>query len=141
MKIFDKETEKKENIQKVFINKDSSNNWYFEDKTGRYTLAPSLVTQFSVSPLVAGADKAILFGCKYKSINPDNGLYLYFSEEEFIDADIRLEFDQKLLEGWVYNAFSEKIKIEIGQKIWACTYLQLYYKNPPKKIYIKLDKN
>lgn len=141
MKIFDKEEKKEEFIKKIFINKNAKGIWYFENESGRHNLAPAALAQLSMSPLIAGADRAILFGCKQKNINPENGIYLYFSENEFIDPDIRLEFNQKLFEGWVYNVFPEKIKTDPNQKIWACNYLQMYYKNPPQKIYLKLEKN
>jgi hypothetical protein len=135
--------EKKENndINKVFINKDQKGNWYFQNDKGKYILAPATLTEFSLSPLVAGADKAIQFGCKSKNLDSKDGLYLYFSEEQFLDCDIRLELKNNFFDGWIYDAFSENIKTEAGQKIWACNYLNIYYDNPPKIIYLKLDVN
>jgi hypothetical protein len=128
------------NINKIFINKDSNNTWYFEKDKEKYNLSPSTIAELSYSPLIAGADRAIAFGCKQKNINFDNGIYLYFSTEMFFDCDISLELSDNLFGGWIYNAYSENIKVDNGQKIWACDYLRLYYKDPPNKIYLKIDK-
>lgn len=136
--IFEKNIEKS-NIKKIYLNKENSI-WYFEDEfKKRHTLAPAKIVEMTISPLVAGVDKAIFFACKNKNIDSKNGLYLYFSEEEFIDCDFKLEFYQNFFDGWIYNVFSEKIKLDFGQKVWACSYLKLYYSEPPKVIYLKIE--
>ena len=66
--------------------------------------------------------------------------YLYFSESNFLDSDVRLEYKDTLFDGWIYDAFSENLKIDETQKIWACTYLNLYFDKPPKTVYLKASK-
>lgn len=128
-----------QNIKKIFIKKNSRGDWCFE-KDGQYlNMAPAQITKMTLSPIVAGADRLIKYGCELKNINYDKGIYLYFSEEEFMHCDVRMEFDEKLYDGWLYNVYSEKISIEKGQKAWACSYLSLYYENPPKKVYLKIE--
>lgn len=132
---------KKENntIKKIFVKKNKRGDWCFEKDGKFYNMSPAEITKSSFSPIVAGADRLIKYGCKLKNINYINGIYLYFSEEEFLNCDVRMEFEEKLFDGWLYNVFSEKINVEKGQKAWACNYLQLYYQNPPKKVYLKIE--
>lgn len=127
-----------ESTNKIFISK-SNNYWSFKKDNKSYTLSPSSAVRINLSPIILGADKAILNACKLKNINPDNGFYLIFDTNEFLDCDIRLEYKDKMFDGWIYNIFSEKLKIDETQKIWACDYLNLYYENPPKKIYIRIE--
>jgi hypothetical protein len=130
-----------EHINKIFIKKNKKGEWSFEKNGQFYNMSPAEITKYSFSPIISGADKLINNACKIKNINSNKGMYLYFSEEEFIDCDVRMEFDEKLFDGWLYNIYSEKISVDKGQKAWACDYLKLYYKEPPKKVYLKLEKN
>lgn len=139
--IFEKNIEKS-NLKKIYLNKDHNSNWYFQDNKGnKFILAPSAFVEMSFSPLIAGANKAILFGCKQKNIDPSNGINLYFSEEQFLDADVRIEFKEIFFDGWIYDIYPENIKVDPGQKIWACNYLKLYYQQPPEKLYLRIESN
>lgn len=130
-----------ESINKIFVKRNKKREWCFEKDGQFYNMSPSEITKSSFSPIIAGADRLIKYGCELKNINYENGIHLYFSEEEFIDCDVRMEFDEKLFDGWLYNVYPEKVFVEKGQKAWACNYLKLYYKNPPKKVYLKIEEN
>ena len=138
--IFEKNKENSD-LNKVLIYKSSNNIWSFKKDNYSYGMAPALITQMSLSPLVASTDRIIQGICNLKKINkPSDGFYLYFSESNFLDSDVRLEYKDTLFDGWIYDAFSENLKIDETQKIWACTYLNLYFDKPPKTVYLKASK-
>lgn len=137
----EKKEQEEKDVNKILIKKNKKGDWYFNKKGNIYNMSPPEIAKNSFSPIVAGADRLIKAGCSLKNIDYKNGIYLYFSEQEFINCDIRIEFDEKLFNGWLYNVYSEKIKVDNGQKVWACSYLKLYYDNPPRKIYLKLESN
>lgn len=137
MKIFEKE---QEDNNKIYIFKDKD--WRFEKDGETYSMTPSSFVQWNLSPIIIGADKAIKDACEAKKITePEKGFYLFFSDEASLDSDVRLELKENMLDGWVYDVFSENLKINTHQKIWACKYLNLYFEKPPKKIYLKIQKN
>lgn len=139
-KIFEKE-EENENIKKVFIYKSSNNIWSFKKDNKSYGLTPAMITRMTLSPLVSSTDRVIQDVCKLKNIqDPENGFYLYFSEDNFLDCDVKLEYKEVFFDGWVYDAHSENLQIQDNQKIWACTYLKLYFATPPKIVYLKISK-
>jgi hypothetical protein len=136
--IFGPKDEKNE-LEKLFIFINAQGNWCFEKDKKHYNLSPPEITRISLPPIASGADLLIKNACLLKNIDYRNGIYILFNENEFINYDFKLEYCDKLLDGWLYNVYSDKFKINNGQKIWACSYLDLYYKNPPKTFYIELQ--
>lgn len=138
-KIF--ESNEQNNLEKVFIYKSSNNIWSFKKDNKSYGLTPALITKMTLSPSVASTDRIIQDVCKIKNIdNPENGFYLYFSEDVFFDCDVRLEYKDTLFDGWIYDVYSENLEVNESQKIWACTYLKFYFDDPPKIVYLKICK-
>ena len=133
--------EKKEDfsLNKTFVFINNQGQWCFEKDKKYYNLAPSEITRASLPPIAAGADQLIKNGCSLKNISYEKGVYIVFSEEEFLNYDVKLEYNDQLFDGWLYNVQSDKIKVDRGQKIWACNYLNLYYKDPPRTLYLKLE--
>lgn len=136
-KIFEKTIEN--NDQKKIVIKKIQNKWYFEKNNQLYNLSPNHIRKLTLSPIISGADALINKGCEIKNINNTKEIILLFSEEFFLNCDVRLELDDSLLDGWTYNVISEKIIVMEGQKVWACDYLNLFYEKAPKIIYIKLE--
>jgi len=144
--IFEKQEEViNDNIYKIKIYKSSNNIWCFDKDNKTYGMTPALIAQMSLSPLVASTDLIIKTISELKQIkNPSKGFYVYFSKDIFYDCDFSLELRDSLLDGWIYEASSENFKIDKEQKVWACSYLKLYFNEPPKNIYIlikDLDEN
>jgi hypothetical protein len=144
--IFNKETEVvPDNMYKIKIY-DYKNSWCFSGKDNKgYVMSPSLIAQLSFSPLVASTDLIVQTIAQLKKIkDPKKGFYVYFSKDYFIEYDFDLKLVDSLLDGWIYDASSENLKIDTQQKVWACSYLKLYFKEPPKNIYVMvkdLDEN
>lgn len=135
-KIFNKSVEDK--FKKIFIFK-NSNMWVFKKNDILYALAPAWATQMSLTPLVATTDRIIQNISKYKKIkNPEEGFFIEFDENYILNCDIRLEFESNFLDGWLYRVYSEHLKVDEHQKIWACSYLKLFYEKPPNTIFIKI---
>lgn len=138
--IFEKDKEDSD-LKKVFIYKSSNNIWCFKKDNYSYGMSPALITQMSLSPIIASTDRVIQVSCSLKNITePEKGFYVYFSESRFLDCDVRLEYKDTLFDGWVYDVFSENLNVDETQKIWACPYLNFYFNSPPKIIYLKLSK-
>lgn len=134
--IFDK---KENNNNKIFIFK-KNKDWYFEIKGFSYLLKPADIVNMSMSPIVKGANELIEFGCENKIIKtPENGFNIIFNDEEYLNYDVRFELDQNYKNGWVYNVFMPKYKIDKIIKVWACDYLKIFYKQPPKIVYVSIE--
>lgn len=143
--IFKQEEIIPDNLYKIKIY-NYNNSWCFSTKDNKsYVMTPSLIAQLSFSPLVASTDLIVQTISELKKIkDPKEGFYVYFSKDHFIEYDFHLKLVDSLLDGWVYDAFSENLKIDTQQKVWACSYLKLYFNEPPKNIYIlvkDLDEN
>jgi|694.fasta_scaffold66707_6 hypothetical protein len=138
--IFEKNEDPDSKLNKVFIYKSSNNIWSFKKDGRSYGMTPALITQMTLSPIVASTDRVIQNVCSLKNIqNPCDGFYINFSTDIFSDCDVRLEYKDTLFDGWIYDVFSEKLKVDETQKIWACTYLNLYFEKPPKTVYVKIS--
>jgi hypothetical protein len=115
--------------------------WVFEHKDQHYDMAPANLTEYLLTPLVIGADRLINVGCQQKNIrNPKSGFHLVFSENYFPNADVLFEFDEIKFDGWIYKVEELNLKgLMPGQAAWVCPYMGLYYKEPPQKLYIKME--
>ena len=138
-RIFNKNVESE--YKKIFIFKDS-NMWIFKKDNKSYPLAPAWATQMSLTPLVATTDRIIQNISNYKNIkNVEEGFFIEFDDNYILNCDIRLEFENNFLDGWLYRVYSEHLKVDEHQKIWACSYLKLFYEKPPNFIFIKIIKD
>ena len=114
--------------------------WVFRSGNKYYNIAPSHSTQLVLSPNILGVDKLMLAACKFKNIDPHKGFKIISSENYLENCDVRLEYNDSLFDGWVYNMYPEYFKdVQEHQKIWMCPYLKLYYEMIPKIIYIRID--
>lgn len=135
--IFEKNNQKED--QKLFVFVNEQNMWCFEKNKKFYNLAPSNIVRMSLSPLASGADQLIKNACELKNISYKNGINVIFTEQEHINYDFKLQYDDETFDGWLYTVTSDKYKINKGQKIWVCKYLNLYYENPPSNFYLSLE--
>ena len=115
--------------------------WIFKQNNSVFDLAPAHLTEVSLNPLVLGVDKLINLGCNVKKIpNPEDGFNLLFSGEYFPNADIILVKKQQKVDGWIYGLEPANIKeIMTGQSVWICSYMFNFFKEPPEKIFVKLE--
>lgn len=115
--------------------------WKFEYKNHHYQLAPAGMTDFSLSPMIVGADRLLVTGCKLKKIpNPENGFWLLFSQEYFPNPDVRFDFKENKFNGWVYTVQEMNLKnLMEGQCAWLCPYLKFYFPEPPATLYLKIE--
>lgn len=106
-----------------------------------YDLAPAGITETMLSPLVIGADRLIALGCEMRGIkNPEDGFLLLFSEEYFPNADVKFMLGEPKINGWIYSVEELNLKgLLPGQQAWVCPYLTMYYPEPPKTLYLKLE--
>lgn len=114
-------------------------NKFFINYQGRsYDLSPSIATQMNMSPNIMGVDKIIAEAIKIKKINTNN-FNLNVSLDYFLKCDISMAFDKKLYNGWVYITKPESLSFYNEQKVWVCPYLKIFYKEPPRELFLKID--
>jgi len=133
--------EKKDYIKSIRIFKDKRNIWAFHCNKGTFGLAPAPITKKTLSPTIWGADKIIKSVTSLKEIkNPEEGFNLFFSDELFFNCDARLVFEEKFHDGWIYKIKPEFLDFNTNQKIFACPYLKLYFKEPPQNVFVRIEK-
>ena len=128
------------NIIRPFM---SNGRWMFEKNGKNYDMAPAGIMDVVLSPLVIGADKLIALGCKLKNIKDyENGFLLLFSEEYFPNADVKFTLLEPKANGWIFNVEELNLKgLLPGQAAWVCPYMVMYYPEPPKTLYLKIEEN
>jgi hypothetical protein len=115
--------------------------WLFQHKGQKLDLAPAGIMDAMLSPLVIGVDRLIALGCQMKNIeNPEAGFLLLFSEQYFPNADVKFNLKEQKFDGWIYNVEELNLKgLLPGQAAWVCPYLVMYYPEPPKTLYLKIE--
>jgi len=115
--------------------------WVFQKDNRTWDMAPAQLTDVSLSPIVVGADRMILTGCALKNIpNPENGFLVLFSEEWFPGCDVKMTLKENKYDGWLYDVTSENLQgIMPGQGAWLCPYMTMFYAEPPKTIFLKME--
>jgi len=135
------EPEKESSIKSIRIFRDQKNTWAFHCTKGTFGLAPAPITRKTLSPIIWGADKIIKSVTSLKKIDrPEDGFNLLFSNELFLNCDARLVFEEKFHDGWIYKIEPEYLDFNTKQKIFACSYLKLYFSEPPENVFVKLEK-
>lgn len=121
----------------------SNGRWMFEKNGKNYDMAPAAIMDVVLSPLVIGADKLIALGCKLKNIkNYEKGFLLLFSEEYFPNADVKFILSEPKANGWIFNVEELNLKgLLPGQAAWVCPYMMMYYPEPPKTLYLKIEED
>jgi len=115
--------------------------WAFERNGRKYDIAPAAIMDMTLNPLVIGADKFITLACKLKDINPETEFLLLFSENYFPNADVTLLLKEPKANGWIYSINELNLNgFVAGQSVWVCPYIIMYYLEPPKTIYLKIEK-
>ena len=116
-------------------------NWKFEYKGQMYQLAPAGMTEFTLSPMIVGADRLLVTGCKLKNIpNYENGFLLRFSQNYFPNSDVFFEYSEPKYDGWIYKVTEMNLKgLMQGQCAWLCPYLKFYFTEAPSQLYLKID--
>lgn len=119
----------------------SKERWVFKYNETLYDLAPAGIMDVVLSPLIVGVDKLISIVCQLKSIpNSEEGFTLLFSEQFFPNADAKLNFSDQKHGGWIYGIEELNLKgFMPGQRVWLCPYMAMYYLEPPKTLYIKME--
>ena len=119
----------------------SDGRWVFEHKGGVYDFAPAMSTDAALSPVVVGADRLINLGCKGKGIKEfEDGFRLLVSDDYFPACDVRLEYNEPLYDGWLYDVHQENLAgVMAGQQTWICPYIKFYYADPPSKLYLRMS--
>lgn len=117
--------------------------WVFERDGTVYDMAPAGFTDFSLDPLVIGADRIIAAGCKMKGMaSPESGFMLLFSESYFPMADVRFVYKEPKFDGWIYTVEEMNLTgLLPGQCAWICPYMGFFYGEPPKSIYLKVEES
>lgn len=114
--------------------------WVFEHNKKYYNIAPSHATALLLSPMILGIDKIMLAACHFKNIEIEKGFCLKVSEKYFENCDVKLDYNDTLFDGWVYDVKPECFKnVREFQKIWMCPYLKFYYNSPPQILYVKVE--
>ena len=115
--------------------------WVFQKDGKTWEMAPGQLTDATLSPIIVGADRMILNGCALKNIpNPENGFLVLFSEQWFPGCDVKLAFKENKFDGWLYDVESQSLNgVMPGQGAWICPYMKMYYKEPPKTLYLKME--
>lgn len=115
--------------------------WLFTHNGQKLDLAPAGVMDTVLSPLVIGVDRLIAVGCGMKGIeNPEAGFTLMFSQEYFPNADVKFNLREQKFNGWIYDVEELNLKgLMPGQGAWVCPYLVMYYPEPPKTLYLKIE--
>lgn len=145
MAIFDKDETEKSDYEKINVHTIEpyvqNGKWFFHHNGTAYPFAPAVATNASLSPVVVGADRIIQIGADLKKIkNCQEGIVLMFSEEYFPGADAKFTLLEGQFDGHVYDVESLNLEgIPANQKAWVCPYLGLYFDEPPKTIYLKLE--
>jgi len=149
MSIFERESKKDFDFEKDILGLQMvrpykhEGRWVFDDQEGlRRDIAPAGATVATLSPIVVGADRLIMEGTRRKGIeNPESGFRLYFSDKAFPDADVEFRWERECYDGHIYNVLpcGDKIAIPSDQQAWICPYLMLYYKQPPKILFLKIE--
>lgn len=112
----------------------------FRHGNQNYDISPAGIMDSVLSPLVVGADRLMMLCCQMKGINPELGFNLLFSEKYFPNADIMFNFVKIKHDGWIYLVEELNLKGFIsGQSAWICSYMKLYYSEPPKVLYLKIE--
>ena len=144
--IFGSQEPEKTDFQKIGVNTirpyKCDGRWVFKSAGGVvYDMAPAQLTDMALSPIVVGADRLIMTGCKLKNIeNPENGFLVLFSEQWFPGCDVKLVLKENKFDGWLYDVESEELQgLLPGQGAWLCPYMTMFYKEPPKTIYLKME--
>ena len=115
--------------------------WVFEKENKLYDMAPAEYTDYALSPLIIGANRLIETGCKLKGIQKaEDGFHLLFSENYFPNADVLFVLDEGKFDGWVYKVEELNLKgLMTGQCAWICPYMNFFYQEPPKQLYLKME--
>jgi hypothetical protein len=138
-------TEEKTEFEKIGVTTirpfKTNGRWVFQKDGKTYDMAPADIMTVALSPLVAGVDKLIALGCQLKNIeNPENGFLLLFSETYFPNADVKFTLSEPKAGGWIYSVEELNLKgLMPGQSAWVCPYMVMYYKTPPKTLYLKVE--
>jgi hypothetical protein len=136
MSIFDKDDENKDDITRFqILNKRGS--YFVMYKGWAYNLSPSSYTQMSLSPAILGVDSFLKEGSKIKGI--DGNLTLASCPDWFLGCDVRIEFQERLLDGWVYSLHAESLNVKNFHRVWICPYLKFFFENPPPKLFLSLE--
>lgn len=150
MSIFNNQAENKHNTNKsdfekigvhVVVPFKKNGAWYFKYENKDYPLAPSPIVSGSISPIILGADNFIKIGCESKGIkDPEKGFNLLFSCEYFPTCDVKLKLHDYFFDGYVYNVEPMNYTDVIpGQSVFMCSFINLYYKTPPKELFLKAE--
>lgn len=113
--------------------------WVFEKDNKKYDLAPSGIVEFALNPLIFGVDKFLEKTCALKNIKSTN-LKLSYSNEYIPNADVKINFVEQKLNGYVYSLEELNLKgFYPGQAIWICSYMLMFYETYPNEFYLKLS--
>lgn len=147
MAIFDKDQPgEKTDAEKISVNtiepyiKDGE--WVFDYQGRTLQFAPARMTDAILSPVVVGADKILKIGADLKGIkNCEDGIVLSFSDEYFPGADAKFTLlDDEQYGGQVYDVEALNLKgVPENQKAWVCPYMNLYFSNIPKTLYLRIE--
>lgn len=115
--------------------------WFFKYNNKDYPLAPSPIVAGSLSPIIIGADNFIKVGCEAKGINnPEKGFNLLFSSEYFPTCDVKLKLQDYFFDGYIYLVEPVNYaNVMPGQSVFMCSFINLYYKTPPKELFLKAE--
>ena len=90
-------------------------------------------------PFVAGADSMIDTAVQLKGIpNAEDGFLMVFSADPFPDADFDLDWVREDSGGNVYKGRFEVDGEAKELEGWLCPALNLYYPDPPQKLYVQV---
>jgi len=113
--------------------------WKFRNGNRTLDVAPADAMDLILSPAVKGVDSLVSACCKIKNIEEKNVL-LICSEDYFPNADVKFNLEKPMGPGWIYKI--EKLNLQgglPGHKAWACSYLTMYFSEPPKSLYIRIE--
>lgn len=114
--------------------------FFFERDGARYDMAPAAITDYAMDPLVLGADRMVILGAKLKGWEGRQSFQVLYSESYLPMADVLLSLKEPRFNGWIYTV--EPVNLQgfmPGQCAWVCPYMGLFFNEPPKALYLKME--
>ena len=105
-----------------------------------YDMAPAALTDFALDPLVIGADRMVLLGAKLKGWDGAASFNVLYSESYLPMADAVLALREPKFNGWIYSVEGLNLPgLMPGQCAWVCHYMGLFFSDPPRTLYLKME--
>lgn len=119
----------------------SRNGGFWLEKDGwTFNLEPPEFVKLSLPPYVEGVDWWIRSAVSLKGIDSEF-LRVQFSESLFLGCDANLSYMGLSFGGWTYSVKKEFLNFNTDRKLWICSQMKFYFENPPKELFISVERD